>query len=156
MKKSLIFLLFGLLISCESNRLFEENTTLEGRYWRADQPIAFTFKINDASLTYNLYYNIRNSLEFPFARLFVEYSLMDSTGAVINKNLSTSYLFDQKTGKPLGESGIGDVFDHQVIIAEKYKFQNPGTYKLSLQQFNRADTLRGIISVGARIAFANK
>lgn len=151
MRKFLVFILSGLLLSCESNRVYEQNNTLDERHWLAGDAQSFQFEIKDASQSYNIYYNVRNSLDYPFARLFVEYSLADSTGNPIKKELNAQYLFDQKTGKPLGESGIGDVYDHQFQIISKQLFPYAGKYQLTLKQFNRADTLAGIVAVGARV-----
>ena len=44
---SQIFLIacwFGLLFSCDSDRLFEQNINLEERYWRVDEPMIFEFQ----------------------------------------------------------------------------------------------------------------
>lgn len=151
MKAFITIFLMGLLFSCDSNRLHEQNITLEKRYWRADDPVIIEFKIEDTSKPYNIYYNVRNSLEYPYARLFIQYTLSDSTGLQIDKKLNAQYLFDQKTGKPFGQSGIGDVFEHQFLLIEKQSFTYPGKYQLRLEQFNRQDTLRGVLAVGARI-----
>jgi gliding motility-associated lipoprotein GldH len=120
----------------------------------ANDPAAFEFKISDTTKKYNLYYNVRNSLEYPFARIFVNYSLTDSTETEISKQLLSNYLFDQKTGRPLGRSGLGDVYDNQFLILENKIFKKPGTYKFQLVQFNRLDTLTGILAVGFRIETA--
>jgi len=141
----------SLLFSCDSDRLYEKNINLEQRYWRVDEPMIFDFKIEDSSQPYAIYYNVRNSLEYPYARLFIQYSLADSTGLQIEKKLNAQFLFDQKTGKPLGQSGIGDVFDHQFLLIEKQVFNYPGKYQLKIEQFNRQDTLQGILAVGARV-----
>ncbi len=151
MRIVIIFFLLGLLCSCDPDRLYEQNTELEHRYWRADESIAFDFKIVDASQPYNIYYNIRNSLEYPYARLFIQYTLADSSGMQVDKKLNAQFLFDQKTGKPFGHSGIGDIFDHQFLIMEKYTFKYPGKYQLMIEQYNRQDTLMGVLAVGARI-----
>jgi len=151
MRAITIIFIAALAFSCDSNRLFEKNITLEKRYWRVDEPVIIDFKIEDASKPYNIYYNVRNSLEYPYARLFIQYTLADSTGLQIDKKLNAQYLFDQKTGKPLGQSGIGDVFDHRFLLIEKHVFSNAGKYQLKIEQFNRQDTLRGILAVGARV-----
>ncbi len=151
MRTVIIIFLLSLLFSCDSERLFEQNINLEERYWRVDEPMIFEIKIEDSSKPYNIYYNVRNSLDYPYARLFIQYTLADSTGLQIDKKLNSQFLFDQKTGKPLGQSGIGDVFDHQFLLIEKQVFNYPGKYQLRIEQFNRQDTLRGILAVGARV-----
>jgi gliding motility-associated lipoprotein GldH len=151
MRNTIIIFLSCLLFSCDSDRLFEQNVTLENRYWRIDEPVTFDFKVEDSSRPYAIYYNVRNSLEYPYARLFIQYTLSDSTGLQIEKKLNSQFLFDQKTGKPLGQSGVGDVFDHQFLIIQNHVFDYPGKYHLKIEQYNRQDTLRGILAVGARI-----
>ncbi len=141
----------GMLFSCDSDRLYEQNINLEERCWKVDESMIFDFNIEDSSKPYRIYYNVRNSLEYPYARLFIQYTLSDSTGLQIEKNLNSQFLFDQKTGKPLGQSGIGDVFDHQFLLIEKQVFNYPGKYQLKIEQFNRQDTLRGVLAVGARV-----
>lgn len=141
---------------CDSNRLFEENTEFKDRCWKVTEPVAYDFKINDATKSYNLYFNIRNDLDYPYARLFVNTVLKDSLGNVTYKKLSSEYLFDQKTGEPFGRSGLGDVYDHQFLFLKDYTFKSPGRYSLKLEQYMRQDTLMGIVAAGFRLEEAVK
>jgi gliding motility-associated lipoprotein GldH len=63
----------------------------------------------------------------------------------------TEFLFDAKTGKPFGKSGIGDLYDHQFLLLQDYQFITAGKYHLELEQFMRQDTLPGILAVGVRV-----
>ena len=63
----------------------------------------------------------------------------------------STFLFEEKTGKPLGSSGLGDVYDQQVPILKNYQFKKSGTYSLKFEQFMRTDTLSGILAVGFRL-----
>ena len=89
-------------------------------------------------------------LEYPYARLFVNYTLIDPKGVQLQKKMLGNNLFDQKTGEPFGQSGIGDLFDHQFPLLKQYRFYNTGVYKLTFQQFMRKDTLEGVLAAGAR------
>lgn len=111
---------------------------------------SFEFAISDSSKQYNLYYNVRNSIDYPWDRLFVNWSLYDSSGNELAKKLVYNDLFDP-TGRPYGESGIGDLYDHQFAIASHFRFTRAGRYTLKLTQFSRQDTLRGILAVGVRV-----
>ncbi len=144
-----ITLLF--LAGCDSNRVFEDYKEFDDRAWKATDPVMFEFQIQDASKNYNLYYNVRNSLEYPYARIFVQYSLSDSIGTELTKKLTSNYLFDQKTGRPLGRSGLGDVLDNQFLLLSNQSFKTEGTYRFRLDQFNRQDTLKGVLAVGLRV-----
>lgn len=132
----------------------EENHDFKNRAWAISDTVRFNFTIRDNIPAYTLDCMVRNSLEYPFARLFVAYQLQDSTGAVISEKLVPAYLFQEKTGKPLGSSGLGDIFDHRFPLVEAYRFQANGRYQLRLIHQMRIDTLPGVLAVGARVAFA--
>lgn len=98
-----------------------------------------------------MYFNIRNTLDYPYSRLFTEYVLFDSANTKIAGKLVGNYLFDQKTGNPMGRSGLGDVYDHQFPLLENFSFGKAGHYKIRFEQFNRQDTLAGVLAVGVRV-----
>jgi gliding motility-associated lipoprotein GldH len=148
------FFFLLLLFGCDSNRVFERYEEFKDKAWKIQEPAVFEFRISDVSKKYNVLYNVRNSLDYPFARLFIEYTLTDSTGAELSKKLISNYLFDQKTGRPLGRSGLGDVYDHQFLLLQNQSFQNTGEYQIRLEQFNRLDTLTGILAIGVRVETA--
>jgi gliding motility-associated lipoprotein GldH len=139
-----------LLTGCDSNRVYEKNIEFSDRTWKIAKPAKFDFQITDATKKYNLLMDIRNSIEYPYARLFVNYDLK-SDSASLAKELISVYLFDQKTGKPFGESGIGDIYDHQFPILKNYTFKKTGTYQMNFQQFMRQDTIPGILAIGLRV-----
>ena len=146
------FLLLALLVaSCDRERLYEKNHDFDDRAWLvSDQPV-FDFEIADTVKTYNLYCNIRNSVKYPYSRIFINYSLQDSTGTSVSKNLISAFLFEEKTGMPIGSSGLGDVYDQQIPVLKKYRFAKPGKYSMKFEQFMRTDTLAGILAVGFRL-----
>jgi gliding motility-associated lipoprotein GldH len=152
MRNSFYSLLFVIIcVGCDSTRLFEENKDLANNQWIQSDTISFSFTIRDLGKKYNVYSNIRNTSDYPYARFFFNYTIKDSTGAILDNNLKSIYLFDAKTGKPFGNTGIGDVFDHRVSLLENYLFKYNGRYTISLDQQMRLDTLAGISSVGFRL-----
>jgi gliding motility-associated lipoprotein GldH len=139
------------LASCDDARVYEKVFDFEQRQWVVDEKPEFEFVIDDVSNRYNVYCNVRNSVSYPYSRLFFTYYLLDSTGVEIQKNLISEFLFDAKTGEPRGKSGIGDLYDHQLTLLKEYQFSTPGKYKIALEQFMRMDTLAGILAVGIRV-----
>ena len=59
-------------------------------------------------------------------------------------------LFDQKTGKPLGD-GLGDIYDHKVISSRSFMFPTKGKYTIKLKQYMRQDPLPYIMSMGVSV-----
>jgi gliding motility-associated lipoprotein GldH len=143
--------IFLILQGCDSRRVFEDNFEFQQRAWKISEPVQFDFLIADPSNKYNVLMNIRNSLDYPYARIFVNYDLLRPDNVSLSKKMISAYLFDQKTGKPMGTSGIGDIYDHQVPLLENYSFEKAGSYKIKLDQFMRMDTIPGILAVGIRV-----
>lgn len=137
--------------ACDDSRVYEKNHDFENRQWIVDTKPSFEFVIEDTTATYNLYCNIRNSVGYPFSRIFIQYSLNDSIKSVDKSALLGHTLFDPKTGEPSGTSGLGDIYDHQVPIVKGQRFSRSGTYEVTLQQNMRRDTLEGILAVGIRV-----
>ena len=151
MRFILLFIATGiLLLGCDSNRVYENFAEFKDRTWKIQEPVQFEFEIKDTQAQYNLYYEVRNSLDYPWQRIYVKYQLTDSTGTPLAQKLVGDYLFE-KSGKPLGRSGLGDVYDHQFMVLKNYTFAKPGNYQFRLQQENRQDTLAGVLAVGFRI-----
>ena len=150
---SFVFLLAlgSVISSCDPNRIYETNHDFEDRTWKVNEAQEFEFRIDDPGKKYNLYYNVRNSLEYPYARIFVTYHLQDSLGKELQTKLTMEDLFNQKTGAPFGSSGLGDIYDHRFLLLNDYEFKFPGTYKIKLEQFTRQDTLKGVLAVGVRV-----
>ena len=136
---------------CDSRRVFENNIEFRDRSWKIAEPAQFEFQIADTTGRYNLLMNIRNSIDYPYARIFVNYDLRGNDSLTLSKKMIAEYLFDQKTGRPFGSTGIGDIYDHQFLLLKDYSFARPGVYKIKLSQFMRMDTIPGILAVGVRV-----
>jgi gliding motility-associated lipoprotein GldH len=146
-----------LLASCsDPSVLLKKNIDLENRAWNVSDTLRFEFQIRDIAPSYSIDYLIRNSLEYPYARIFVAYQLHDSTGVLVSEKLVSNYLFHEKTGEPFGSSGLGDVYDHRFPLLEDFRFSRNGRFHLRLVQQMRVDTLPGIMAVGARVAIKKK
>lgn len=157
MKKVVFVLLAGILLSgCDEGRVYEKNTDFANRLWLINDKPEFEFEITQTGVPYNLYCNVRNSVSFPYSRLFINYILFDSTGTQLQKKLMPAILFDPQTGKPEGTSGLGDIYDHRIPLLKNYTFKTAGKYKMQFEQFMRTDSLQGVLAVGLRVEKASQ
>lgn len=140
-----------ILAGCDKSRVYEKDQDFINLSWTVKEIPVFEFEIKDTLQTYNIYYRVRNSSDYPFARIFIKYNLTDPSNKAVDSKLVSNYLFDQKTGIPLGSSAIGDRFDNQFLILAKQKFHQLGKHKVSFEQFMRTDTLKGIEAIGVRV-----
>ncbi|MFC6998506.1 gliding motility lipoprotein GldH [Rufibacter roseus] len=145
-----LFCLIGLLTSCDANRVYEENQDIKESLWPIDLAPSFTFEIADTTAQYNVYFNVRNALQYPFYNLYLRHYLIGPDGKQISSALHEMLLMDPKTGEPRG-SGAGDLFDHRFRALKNIRFERSGTYKLILNQYMRQDPLPGIMSIGVRV-----
>lgn len=156
MKK--FFLIVGALIltvSCDPGRVYDKNEDFSNRYWAVDEKPQFEFEIENADISYDLYANVRNEVSYANANIYFTYYLSDTTGKLLEKKLVSEFLFDRKTGKPFGNSVLGDIYDHRIPVLKKYVFKNPGRYIMRYEHFMRTDSLPGILSVGLRVVKSN-
>ena len=151
---NLQLLLLVLIAGCsDDTRVYERNIDMPGNLWLADSIAEFEFEIVNTDESYNLHYNVRNSISYPYHNLYVQYTLEDSLGNVLSKALQNMDLFDPVTGKPLGD-GLGDIFDHRILAIPNHQFPREGWYRFKIQQFMRQDSLPLIMSVGLRVELA--
>lgn len=136
--------------SCDSNRVFEKNINFENKQWLVDSTPVFQFEIQNPQKAYNIYWNVRNTINYPYQNLYLTYYLEDTLGNLITTDLNNMQLFHPKTGKPYGD-GLGDIFSHQFLALPAYTFDSAGTYQFRLEQYMRTDTLKDIVSIGMRV-----
>jgi len=144
-------ILLTMLASCDTNKVYQKYIDFEERSWLVTDKPKFEFTIDDPQSSYNVYWNVRNSTQYPNARIFVNFSMNDTLGNVLYNKLLSEILFEPKSGKPSGKSGLGDLFDHRIEVLKNHKFAGKGPYLIQLEQFMRTDTLAGVISVGVEV-----
>ena len=152
---SVLFLAVGLvsISSCDRNRVFDEYKSLRG--WNKDSLVRFELENIDSSRVYDLFINIRNNSEYQYSNLFLITEIKFPQGKVISDTLE--YEMTRPNGEWLG-TGFGDVKENKLWYKENVKFDEPGKYKVTIQQAMRKNgevegiqELEGITDVGFRI-----
>lgn len=143
------FLFFHL--ACDDDRVYDVYFDFDQTRWPVAYQPEFKFQITDTTVRYDLYCHIRNASTYNWSRIFLKYALQDTSGNSLRDGLISHYLFDPKTGKPFGRSGLGDVFDHQILLLKDYRFESPGNYTVKFEQYMRTDSLEGVLAVGLRV-----
>ncbi len=146
----LIIISFAFLFfSCDSKRVYEENKEIKDGMWNYLEKISFdNITINDTLSTYNIYINLRNSIDYRYRNIyfFIDIKLPDNN---ITRDTVECVIADEK-GKWLGK-GIGKIKDCQILFLRNMRFPNSGSYKFTFEQGMRDDVLEGITDVGLRI-----
>jgi len=151
MRKVILYSLVLLCVACDDSRVYEQYHDFDDTQWKMSEKPKFEFTIENQQAKYNIYSNVRNAVSYPWSRFFMNYALLDSTGTVLKKNLMNEFLFDAKSGEPFGESGLGDIYDHQFLLLKDFQFPYKGKYTMEFQHYMRTDSLEGVLAVGLRI-----
>ncbi|MBK8414604.1 MAG: hypothetical protein IPL22_08995 [Bacteroidetes bacterium] len=57
--------------SCDPLRYFEENKEIPKMEWDKDEPLSFLVSVEDTSLGYNVFINVRNAGFYRFSNLYL-------------------------------------------------------------------------------------
>lgn len=131
----------------DPNAIIDQNTPIENHNWSYANKIKHSFKIDDTSVPYNLYINLRVTGNYRYSNMFV---LVRRNGPKL-KGLTR---YEIKLAKPDGEwlgQGSGNLYSQQVSILTNYKFPEKGTYEFEIEQNMRDNPLREVSDVGLRV-----
>jgi len=141
-------ILFFILVSCDSRRVFEENIAIENGKWNANKKMCFEVPILDTSSAYNVYINIRNEMDYPYSNLYLFLKTKFPDGRIAMDTLEC--LLADLDGRWLG-SGIGSVKFNQFLLQKGVYFREKGRYRFEVEQAMRVGELKGIKDIGLRI-----
>ena len=142
---------FGLILSgCDENIVYKAHEDIDDGLWYIKNKPTFKVEITDTTATYNMYYLLRNTLQYPYYNLYLTRSFSGPDQKVISNTLEEVFLSNEATGKPYGR-GLGDLFDHKIPFLKNYRFKRSGTYTFTLTQSMRQNPLPFVMSVGISV-----
>lgn len=144
----LLILLAITVISCHSDRFFEQNHEITNGSWAAHNNLSFVVVITDTSALYDFSVNIRNDVTYPYSNLFLFLKTTFPNRESARDTIEC--LLAANDGRWLG-SGMGSVRFNRFLFQQGVRFREPGTYRFDFVQAMRVDPLRGIRDVGIRI-----
>ena len=156
--KAVIWLVVSgiVLTSCHSDSVYEQTVDLPASGWADTSSIKFEFQIANTTTPKNVFLGTRYNNEYNFHNLYLQYTLIDSTGKELVKKLDQLILFDQTTGNPLGNGFAGTTdLDAKLYYLRNYKFPYVGRYTLQVKQFMRLSPLVGIKAIGVKVKEAS-
>ena len=136
------------LSSCDSSRVYDQNTEIPDYIWDKDNPIYFDVDIQDTVSLHNVYVNIRNAGGYGYSNIYL-YLDTKYPNNTISRDTIECILADD-AGKWLGD-GSGDIWDNQILFKKNVRFKQMGVYKFRYEQAMRMPKLPMIMDVGLRI-----
>lgn len=142
---------FGLLIcSCDQGFKFSKTHGLKGSIWNKDSALVFSFTLKEKMSPSDFLYQVQFDPAYPYENICLDYSISNSKGTVLTTSRDNLFLFEPRTGKPLG------VGTKQRIYVDAYflkgvSLKDTGRYSIAVKQYMRNDDLKGIQALGIRI-----
>lgn len=158
--KNNILILAGclFLLSCDSNRIFEENLKINDKNWNINDIKTFEVNISDTNSLMNLFVNVRHTSSYSFSNLWLFVTTTNPNGTIQTDTLEC--FLSQKDGKWLGKGGITDLWALKTYFSTQ-RFNKKGKYIFEIEQAMRYGekakllNLKGVSDVGLRIELAN-
>jgi gliding motility-associated lipoprotein GldH len=148
MKNIIILLIALLLCSCGNKKVFEINIEMEDNEWKMNKTLTFDVPIDDTASFYNVYIPVRHIDNYPYDGLLVNVTLNTPTGEERSKNYKLQ--LRDENGNFKGDAG-GDIWDIDVPIMEKIKFNSTGTYKFTIENNMPTTPTVCIMGVGLKV-----
>lgn len=142
-----IWVLLG-LIGCKDQPLLDKNEVITERRWFREQQPEFRVEVTDPTIAYDVFVNIRNSLEYQFTDLFLEVQQKKTDSSSVT--YAVKIKMTNRQGLWTGQ-GSGSIYTQQVRFLNNYHFPDTGTYSFKIKQNMRANPVEGINDVGIRI-----
>jgi gliding motility-associated lipoprotein GldH len=143
----LLFLFALSLISCDANRIYDENKAIPEAYWEKDFRPAFTVPVEDSTTNYRFYINVRHTNEYRFSNLYVFLKTHFPNGNTTQDTIEC--MLADLDGRWLGR-GSGKIVEHQILLNPALRFPLNGSYIFEIEQAMR-EPLEGIKDIGIRI-----
>ena len=146
----LILSLFAVLLmsSCDQSRVFEDNIAIENNVWKSTAPVTFAVDIADTTSGNNFYLNIRHAEGYQYSNLYVFMKTKFPNGKTAQDTVEL--VLQDPNGKWTG-SGLGDIWDSQIMFKRNLRFPLKGKYEFSVYQAMQTPELPMIMEVGMRI-----
>lgn len=154
-KNSVLIGIVILLMSCDSNRVFDSYVSIPNHEWTQENSINFEVKSSDTLSKHNVFIQLRNTDDFEFSTVFIIGKISFPNGTQVIDTLE--YEMADVQGKWLG-SGYTSVKENKLFYKENIQFNQSGTYVFNLKQATRKmadiegkNPLKGVSDVGLRI-----
>jgi gliding motility-associated lipoprotein GldH len=143
---SLLIILLA-LFSCDNETIYDQYQSIDNASWEKSKTYYFTFMIDDISVPYNLFFEVRNNNLYPYQNLWLFCNQEQPIGQLKRDTIECMLADDY--GKWYGR-GIS-LFQFSSPILSHYKFPYAGQYTFSFKHGMRDSLLTGIQEIGFRV-----
>ncbi len=140
------FLLFlFLLMGCGPKYVYERTYELPGGVWAYADTLSFEFEVSDTATVYNLWLTIAHADTFRNQNIYTQIRTYFPGGDRLEELLSLELAGEFGNWNGDCRSGVCTL---RIPIQTNAFFNQPGAYRLVLEQYMRRDSLLGIEQLG--------
>lgn len=153
MHKLFLMLIGIFLLSCSSDRLFEDYHALEDNVWHEDSIQRFELEVEDTSSFYQINFHLRHTADYDYRNLFVFVDVLfpDKRGLRDTMNI----MLADPSGRWYGD-GVGALKSVVVPFRSGLKFPLQGKYIFEFNHGMRETELKSIQDIGLEIVRLSK
>ncbi len=141
-----LFLSFtAAMTSCSDKVYYEKIEHIDNEVWNIDSVLHFEIDITDSLQYYNMYINIRNTVDFE-TQYFYVFMTTEFPNGYIGKD-TLGFILSDPYGQWTG-TGIGRIKENRFLFKPQVRFAHKGTYKFTVVQGMREDNVKGIADFG--------
>ena len=145
----MLFILFtGLsfcMISCQSDKTYEEYKKMDKQSWNRFNLLKFEIPVNDTQTPVDIFLAIRHLPEFQIRELPINMTIYMPTGEM--RSAEEVLKFTEKDGKIRSEC-LGDLCDITFNLREDITFSETGSVRIEIENKWPKVELPGILEVG--------
>ncbi len=134
--------------ACDRKMVFEDYRSLPELKWAVDSTVTFAFNISDTTINHNLYFNIRNSVDYEYSNLWLFVCILPPDSEAMKDTIE--FTLANPLGKWFGK-GHGKFRDIQYMYRRNVFFPDTGLYQFQIKQGMREQVLEGIRDIGLRV-----
>ena len=144
-----VFLLIGVMASCNRNEVYFDYRTVSADGWSKDSLQVYNIDVKDSVSKFDIYVHVRHYGTYPYQNLWMFIDYLDVKDSIPKHDTIECYLADEY-GKWLG-NGAGALREMPVFIRQQVQFPAVGEYQISIRHGMRDSLLTGINKIGVRV-----
>ncbi len=149
--KQLILLssLLLLLASCGTDAHYDNMESVGDDGWQQSEVISMDVSIEDASVPYDIYLNVRNTKDYEYMNMFIFLDVTNPSGETFRDTVALSIA--DENGKWDSEDVSETYVMNSFLTYENHQFEEEGDYTFELAHGMYDASLLGVSDVGIKL-----
>ncbi|HRW76587.1 MAG: gliding motility lipoprotein GldH [Saprospiraceae bacterium] len=141
------------LASCGQPTILDQKFDLPETGWTYADSLLWDFEVVDTNAIYDLLLTVDHSTDFRYQNCYVRFHTLFPEGQRLTETVSLE--LQTQVGQWVGNCGRSDC-ELTIPIQQNAFFNQPGSYRIVMEQYMRQDSLPGIESFNLRIEDTGK